>query len=240
VLVTYFGHHKAASNWIANIMYDLADRKGWRSLLIHNYKSWPGYPMLGDRVRAEGVDLFMHTNARQSDVDTLPEFVGFHVIRDARDTIVSGYFSHQYSHPEDGWPELVEHRRRLQQVDLDQGLHLEIEWNAQFIDFVLEWDYDRPNILELRMEEMIVDPMRSWERILCHLGIDGLPDRYLAEVLARFSFESLAGGRSPGEEDRNHHYRRGVPGDWRNYLTSAHLAAIRERYGDLGKRLAYA
>jgi hypothetical protein len=239
VLVTYFGHHKAASNWIANVMCDLAEQKGWRSLLIDSYKSWPGYATLGDRVRAEGIDLFMHINARQSDTDTLPEFVGFHVIRDPRDAIVSGYFSHLYSHPEDGWPELAEHRHRLQQLDPDQGLHLEIEWSAQFIDFVLEWRYDGPNILELRMEDMVVDTMRSWESILRHLGIDDLPDGYLGDVLTKFSFERLAGGRSPGEEDKKHHYRRGVPGDWRNYLTPAHLAAIRERYGDLNERLGY-
>lgn len=239
MLAAYFGHHKCASNWIATIMEDLAEQQGWETLLLYDYVSWPGYLSLGDRVRAEGQNLLMYTNARQADVDSLPELAGFHVIRDPRDMIVSGYFSHLYSHPEEEWPKLQVHRLRLKELDLNEGLFLEIEWSAQFIDFMLEWRYDQPGILELRMEEMTADPMGSWSDILRHLGVTDLPDGYLADVLDRFSFERMSGGRSRGEEDQRHHYRRGIPGDWRNYLTSEHLAAIRDRYGDFEERLGY-
>jgi hypothetical protein len=57
--------------------------------------------------------------------------------------------------------------------------------------------------------------------------------------LDRFSFQRLAGGRRPGEEDPASHYRRGVAGDWRNHLTPRHLVAFRERFGDLPERLGY-
>jgi hypothetical protein len=50
------------------------------------------------------------------------------------------------------------HRRRLRKLDLNEGLHLEIEWSAQFIDFVPDWCYDPPNILELRIEDMVTEP----------------------------------------------------------------------------------
>ena len=66
-----------------------------------------------------------------------------------------------------------------------------------------------------------------------------LPAGYLPWALDRFSFERLAGGRKRGEEDQGSHYRRGVAGDWRNHLTQRHLAAFRERFGDLTERLGY-
>jgi len=220
-------------------MAELATQREWRSLHVHNFYSWPGYSTLGDRVRAEQPDLFMHVNARQEDIDTLPSFVGFHVIRDPRDIIVSGYFSHLYSHPTDDWPQLIEHREKLQDLDINEGLFIEIEWSSQWLEFMSTWRYGQPNVLELRLEEMSADPLLYWDSIISHLGIADLPDGYLNAVLDKYSFERLSGGRTRGQEDKKHHYRRGVAGDWRSYLTSSHLSAFRERYGDLAERLGY-
>lgn len=238
MLVAYFGHHKAASSWIAAILTELAGARGWRTLRVHDANGWIGYRNLGARVRAERVDLLMHTNARRCDVDSLWQYAGFHVIRDPRDVIVSGYFSHLHSHPEDGWPQLVAHRERLRSCDIEQGLHAEIDFSAPFIHSMLDWDYHRPHILELRMEDLVADPPHFWKQILRHCGITGLSVGYVEQLLATYSFERLADGRKPGIEDQHHHYRRGIPGDWRNYLTPAHLTAIADRFGDLG-RLGY-
>lgn len=69
--------------------------------------------------------------------------------------------------------------------------------------------------------------------------IKRLPPAYLPWVLERFSFENLSGGRRVGQVDEGSHYRRGVPGDWRNHLNADHLAAFRDRFGDLAERLGY-
>jgi hypothetical protein len=45
----------------------------------------------------------------------------------------------------------------------------------------------------------------------------------------RFSRRSR--GRQPGEEDHRHHYRKGVPGDWKNHLSPEHLREFQRRYG---------
>jgi hypothetical protein len=201
---------------------------------------WPQFETLGDLVRAAEPDLLLHTNALRRDVETLPPFRGFHVIRDPRDLIVSGYFSHLYSHPTQDWSELREHRRELRLLDLVDGLRSEIDWSAQFIDNMSDWDYQQPDVLEMAMEELVDDPAAGWTAILRHLGIlSRLPDGLLGEVLENRAFQRLAGGRPRGQENRGHHYRRGIPGDWRNYLTPVHLAAIQRRYGDLVARLGY-
>ena len=45
--------------------------------------------------------------------------------------------------------------------------------------------------------------------------------------------------RRKGEEDPKSHYRKGQPGDWRNHFTEAHVAAFKEKFGDLLVRLGY-
>lgn len=281
VLPAFFGHHKAATTWISLILNDVAAALRLRVLTIHSSAAWSEHACLGDLVRSVNPDLLLLTNARQADVDTLPEFRGFHVIRDPRDMIVSGYFSHLYSHSEEGWPELPPHRRALQRLNRDDGLHAEIRFSARFIDHMSTWNYHQSGVLELRMEDLVTSPHLWWRAILLHLDLEAsscgrtewlrsafvawnvarvrglpsgvttlrrvlprwplrrLPASYLTEALAAHSFTRLAGGRSPGEEDPTHHYRRGVPGDWRNHLNAQHLASFRARYGDLVERLGY-
>ena len=45
--------------------------------------------------------------------------------------------------------------------------------------------------------------------------------------------------RRRGEEDPRSHYRKGQPGDWRNHFTEEHVAAFKEKFGDLVVRLGY-
>ncbi len=45
--------------------------------------------------------------------------------------------------------------------------------------------------------------------------------------------------RRKGEEDPKSHYRKGQPGDWRNHFTEEHVAAFKEKFGDLVVRLGY-
>ena len=52
-------------------------------------------------------------------------------------------------------------------------------------------------------------------------------------------FQKFAKGRSKGKEDTKSHYRKGVGGDWVNHLTEEHVAAFKERWGDLVLKLGY-
>lgn len=52
-------------------------------------------------------------------------------------------------------------------------------------------------------------------------------------------FEKKTGGRSKGKSNEDSHYRKGVAGDWANHFSPAHVAAFKERFGDLVVRLGY-
>jgi hypothetical protein len=60
-----------------------------------------------------------------------------------------------------------------------------------------------------------------------------LPESTLNRFVEQHSFENHSGGRSLGAEDPNHHYRKGVPGDWKTYFSPELTGRFKARYGEL-------
>lgn len=236
-LLGYFGHHKSGSTWIYHVLSDVATELG-----IEQHHAHGGYAFNRDlaKHRAEnGYDLLTYVNAHYEYIRDL-EVIGIHVVRDPRDLLVSAYFSHRNSHPTEGWSELEELRRHLQAVPEETGLLLEMEFCSGVLGDMASWP-DRPSgILRLRFEEMIDDEHRAFRAIVEHLGLlDRLGEATLSELVDRWSFERLTGGRRRGEEDAGHHYRKGVAGDWRNHFTPAVVWSFKHRYNDLLLRYGY-
>lgn len=71
------------------------------------------------------------------------------------------------------------------------------------------------------------------------IPVSSIPPAYVPWTIARNSFSTLSRGRQVGDEDPGHHYRRGVPGDWRSHFTGEHIAVFRERFGDLAEKAGY-
>ncbi|MDI1463245.1 sulfotransferase domain-containing protein [Catellatospora sp. KI3] len=285
VLLVYSGRHKAASSWSRGILREAAGLLGLNMVTVIAPEQWAPYGSLAELVRQERVDLLSLTNIQQRHYETLPPRRTVNVIRDPRDIVVSGYFSHRNTHAVQAlgvtWHELIEHRERLLKLDESAGMLEEIEFSGYFLDHMDTWDYRQPEVLELRMEEQIADPVAVWTRIFEHYGllvppgaIGGwvraaalrwrlgavraepgrarvrralagpaprrLPRAYVPLATDYHTFTRLSySDRRPGEVDEMNHYRKGVPGDWRNYFTERHRAAFRARYGDLAERLGY-
>lgn len=274
MLNAYFGHHKCGTRWIVAVLGGLCRTMGLRFKDVVN-PALSGAD-LASMIETEGIDFLSHTNANPKCLTGLPEFRGVHVVRDPRDIVVSGYFSHRNSHTTEGWPELVAHRERLKALPEDEGLLAEIEWAPTVANFerMGDWDYGQPHILEVKMEDLTPEPAAGFIRILRHLDLladrsspmDPLrrPMRKLLGAAGRrlggrswiayrpatelevhgqlevLSFERLAAGRKPGQEDTNSHYRKGVAGDWVNHFTDRHKRAFKDRYGTLLQTLGYA
>jgi hypothetical protein len=238
---SFYGHHKGATTWIRDILLEVARRRG----LVAEYLSGPASfeGDLATHVEKHGLNLVLYPNADIEFVRPLHQakrVLGFHVIRDPRDIVVSAYFSHRESHVPGEW--LREHRLRLQSLPIDEGLLVELDFaNLQRVMGHMDrWDYDQPNVLELRMEDVTGAPRAYWTMILRQLQLDdahGLDE--LLQIVSAHEFAVLAGGRKPGEEDPASHYRKGLPGDWRNYFDAKHIDAFKARYGPLVIKLGY-
>lgn len=268
MLRAYFGHHKCASTWVADIVRDVCASSGMRQASVHNPRGFDAD--LRAFVEKRNVEFLIYANANRAHVAGLGDFRGFHVIRDPRDIVVSSYFSHLYSHPTDDWPELADHRRELQSVDKTQGIYVVIDFLAGVLDDIATWDYADPRILELKMEELLKAPEEELVRAMAFVGavreewggvasglshalanarrqhrrlvpfrISTLPASVTRDAVRRHSFAAKTNGRPVGTEDVASHYRKGVAGDWINHFDAGHKAYFNERYGELLVRLGY-
>jgi hypothetical protein len=249
-VLAYFGHHKAGSTWIRLIAAAVCRELSLRYAYWHNEAQF-GHD-LASHLEREPVDFFTHANARGRSLN-LSQFRGFHVIRDPRDIIVSAYFSHRFSHGTDEWPALIPHRKKLQELPAAAGLQEEVLFSRRVMIDMGDWDYTLPNVLELRMEEMLVDPAASFEAIFRFLGLlegaepppdvgprAGIQCQRLLAIVAEHDFQKLSGGRRPGQEDPRSHFRKGIPGDWQNHFTPEVKEFFKRQYPGLPAKLGYA
>jgi len=168
-LLAFYGHHKCASTWVHSVLDYVCADAGWRLSYLTGPKDFGND--LAAHVERERVDLISYVNADLEDTLSLPPHRGFHLVRDPRDVIVSGYFSHRGTHPTHAWPELLPHREKLQQFSKEDGLLLEVGFSGQFLRKMKSWDYDQPHVLELQQEQFTLDPYRAFLDIFQHLGV---------------------------------------------------------------------
>lgn len=283
-LCVFFGHHKCATGWTGGTLRELALHMGRTYRVVNQTRDFAGSASLGDFVNKQGIEVLTYANANLEHARSLPAHRGFHVVRDPRDVLVSAYFSHKKTHGTANWPELIEHRERLQSLSKFDGLMAEMEFSAPFFEDMRSWDYQQDHVLELRMEDVTASPVEFFLEIAEFLGIlrreelSGvglaahrlltksnrmnhrgrrfMPGRFpmfpvlkqpihelapavVTEIARNRTFEKLT-GRSRGQENRNTHLRKGVPGDWKNHFEPEHVAAFKDRYNDLVLDLGYA
>ena len=158
------------------------------------------------------------------------------IIRDLRDTLVSGYYSIRYSHSLVG--NLEKYRWVLNQSSEEDGLlYLMETWLPQSALVQRTWlEAQEPYI---RFEEFMVDPERALRRAFTEFWSIPLSETEAHQLIARHSFASHSGGRQPGEEDRLSHYRKGVPGEWRERFTPKVAEIFERKFGDLVRLARY-
>lgn len=167
--VAFYGHHKCATTWLRGILAKVGELTARRMVNFDNPRQFDHD--LAARLAKHPPGIVAYTNADIGQVRNLAPMPGVHLIRDPRDVVVSGYFSHKKSHPTEGWPELLEHRRRLESLNEEDGLLAEIEFSGPTIDLMHRWDYGQASVLELRYEDVIRDPYLWLLRAGLHLAL---------------------------------------------------------------------
>jgi len=260
----YFGHHKSGSTWIASILQTIARHLHGRYL--HAYT--PEAFSRAIRQIDDGPTFVSYVNAEPAFVAPLVvDAKGIHVVRDPRDLAVSAYFSHRFTHSLDHWPELRRQRQILDRLDMTDGILATLEFlesmrvdgqPVAIFSSMNDWNYECPNVLELRFEDLIRNPIRGFESVCSHFGIHDAKVRTrsgwsrlwrrtpqtatLAAQVARIVADAdpfAHRHRRPGEVDLRSHYRHGVPGDWKTHFSDVHVTWFKRRYPQLLVRLGY-
>lgn len=219
-------HYKAGSRWIHRILKTCVED---RLLVVHDEMS----EFLDEPIQAGRVYSSLYVTREQFDSVSLPDDCRrFVVIRDLRDTLVSGFFSLKISHAKFEVEGVTDFRHRLQSMGFEEGLMQALkEWLPVNAEIQQSWvEAEEPLI---RFEDLLDRGWQILEPTLldeCQLGVSR---GKLRRAIRSQSFERLSGGRRPGEEDVASHYRKGIAGDWRNYFTEPVKDAFKERWGEL-------
>ena len=136
--------------------------------IIHLPRNFEEHGSIEGYVDAHKLDFLAYTNADMTYVEDLKFFRGFHVIRDPRDITVSAYYSHLSTHGL--YPEIAEHRKKLQGLSKNEGLFAEMDFSAAEFRELEIWDYDQPNVMEIKMEDLTKDSPAYLTRIMDFLG----------------------------------------------------------------------
>ncbi|MCP4389723.1 MAG: sulfotransferase domain-containing protein [Gammaproteobacteria bacterium] len=229
-LIAHFSHHKAGTVWFQRVLKKLAERQGWKfqSCLQQDLES--------------GTHIFTQENSRV-ELELLPQYRASHIIRDPRDMVVSGYFYHLWC--EEPWCLAKRDRfggrsyqQALNSVSREQGITMEIERCQSTFDSMSQWDYRRPELIEVRFEEMLANQYAVFERVFAHYGLSARQVEIGLSLAEQCDFERTT-GRKKGQEAEQSHLRKGVAGDWRNHFADAHVKQFKSSYPGLLAGLGY-
>lgn len=177
--------------------------------------------------------------------DFLPKSDLFHhrkkilLVRDPRDTIVSGYFSIAYSHqvPDantqnvEGLRENMLRKREITKSQLIDDYALE---NAAKLHSTLSkylQILDLPNLKIYRYEDVVMNKSPWIKSMADFLELD-LPDKLLNRILKRIDI-------LPEQEQPNEHVRRVIPGDHQNKLKPETIDQLNHTFLDIMKAFNY-
>jgi len=139
-----------------------------------------------------------------------------HIIRDARDVVVSYYFFLYYNLPiAAGNPENILSQKSwfARKYNFKKTvLNVAQEW----LMHTISWQAFEGSKL-IRYEDLHQNTATTLKSICNYLDIDITEDRLQAAV-SNFSFDRLSGGRMPGDEHSTSFYRKGIIGDYRNHF----------------------
>jgi hypothetical protein len=241
--------HKTGSQWLKSILADEIVT-GKTGMALYTYqKNLPtkGDPRkLTERIFTEAMPenriispLYMDYHSYNS-IPKPERYKTFFIFRDPRDVIVSWYFSVKHSHPLMG--KIPEHRKALHKLSLTDGLIYCIEYLSGFglfatLESWLDVPGKNPHVLNIRFEDM-VNANKQFAVIAAlfsHCRIE-LPKRKIKRLLNKYSFGQL---RKKSKKEEVSHYRKGVPGDWKEHFDERVLASFNRLAGELITGLGY-
>lgn len=97
----------------------------------------------------------------------------------------------------------------------------------------------RDQAVLVRYEDLVSRPREAMAEILTSLKVDSSP-AIIDRCLEAAAFETVTGGRKPGQEEPQHFYRSGLVGEWRSKFGEAERDAFRQVGDALNRSLGYA
>ena len=168
----------------------------------------------------------MHSHGSPNNVKVLRDAGINYVIlhRDLRDVAVSYHF---YVRNTPWHPEYKYHYK----VTTQEGIStFGTRMLPAYVDWVRSWkeNADPECSIQIRYEEMLIDPIIGMTRIAKLFGLDSSTST-IERIVKEYNFKKMSGGRDRGDSSYTAFTRKGIAGDWKNHFTSE----LREQFGKL-------
>jgi len=189
---------------------------------------------VGDRsVKMIGEKTPEHAMCMESLHGCFPQAKFIHVVRDGRDVCVSGWYHNLRQ------PNAAEFRERFPTINDYIAYTVRDHW-VPYITKARQFAGKHPELFhEVRYESLHDSPKQTIAEVMDFLGMSYTPE-IIEHCQGAASFETLTGGRQPGEEDRESHYRKGIVGDWQTTLNASDLQTFKTLGSRMMQELGYA
>jgi len=221
--IIHVTHQKSGSQWVHQILRSLFRERVVAPQLGNAH-------FLGAEVHQGLIYPTVYVTKEEFDTVRLPQkWYRFVIVRDLRDTLVSGYFSIRYSHPLvsviPAW------RAALEKMSEEEGLLWALDnWLPDVAAIAASWASVGERLI--KYEDLLQRDVEIFKRVLIEEAGWPVAPQQLEQVVISHRFDRVT-GRKPGEEDVRAHERKGAPGDWRNHFTPRVTDAFKERYGEI-------
>lgn len=230
-LIVHCCHHRVGTNWFGSVLRSVADYYGLR------FQSCEQNDLEGIK------DIFMQDHSIVN-LSILPPHLGSHIIRDPRDVVISGHFFHlwtkeEWAHiPQKGLEDLT-YQQYLNSLSQEEGIIVEMKRFASYdLNHMLEWNYNNPNFIEIRYEDIIKNEEQIFYDIFKHYGFSETAAKISVDITKKHSFEKKT-KRKIGEVQKKSHLRSGKLGQWKEIFSGQHKEYCKELFGDALIKMGY-
>jgi len=183
-------------------------------------------------VKFPGVGMWENINVKDKRFKSLfpPISKTVSIIRDPIDILISGYYSHKKSHPviEGLWKDLPVQRSVLLKLNKEEGLLSTIDFLAyQFNN--LKHLY-KSKVTFFMFEDIVNNPHQLVNNIL---NVWEMKATNIKKVVDKFTLENLKSGKVKTPPFNSDHYRSGIPGEWKDVLSTKVLNKFNKKYPNL-------
>lgn len=253
-LIAHFSYHKCLTYYYQRIMLALHREFGFHFSSCGSKSHLFNAQALHHR----GKRILTLSDSDGIEWDRLPSYRGSHFIRDPRDLIVSGYHYHLWTKeewsrtPNFGWQYFIDmpefqyvetdparfptnesYQEYLNKLNPESGMILEMLWRKPHFEQMQRWNFDNPNILELRYENIVGSERDAFAQLFAHYGFHPrLRDRGL-EIVEGFSIKNQPQGKGT-------HLRSGESRQWEQEFTPLASQVFKQKYNNVLIHLGYA